>query len=700
MEFLYPNMLYALFALLIPVVIHLFNFRRHKTVYFSNTSVLKTIEQENSKTKKLKHFLVLMARMLFIAALVIAFAYPYKKDNAIVNNNVNNLIAVYIDNSMSMQSLSAEKTLFEDSRNSAMKLVENLNQAQKYVLLSNDRDTRNEYPMNHDEMLLRLNEMKVEAAPVSFEEIYNSLSFIRKKNDFESATLFVYSDFQKNMMEINDLKNDTMIQIVVLPLKSDFQNNIYIDSVWLQSPVLQKNMTNELNARIVNETPNDIKGLPVNFSLEDDIVAYTTCDIDANSYTDVNMQFVIDEDGDRKAKVSIQDSPITFDDEYNLVLKVRPIINVVEIKSTTSSQQLTANSQQPTANSQQPTANSQSSYLELLFEGDALVNYQSMSPYNIDQNIINNAQMIVVDEKANLNETMQQSLLDFASKGGTLLLLNDENTDNTYTYNNIGIESKQLDENKNRVEYIAKRNAFFDDIFVKLPVNADLPEVYKHVRFDISKSVLNIISLQNGNPLLMMCSHGKGRIFVMSTTFNEEYSDLANHALCVPMMYKMALIGGDVTELYYTLGNDKTLDISDVSLNVDDRVCLKDVSGMFEILPLVEKRNNLNYLYFFEDLPASGFYDIYKNDSYVKTVAWNDSREESEMSFCEKEELQKLLKDNKLNVLAMIDVVETKHYESGDALEVIVNDAAIWKVFVVIALIALLIEILILRFWK
>lgn len=683
MEFLYPNMLYALLALLIPVVIHLFNFRRHKTVYFSNTSVLKTIEQENSKTKKLKHLFVLMARMLFIAALVIAFAYPYKKDNAIVNNNVNNLIAVYIDNSMSMQSLSAEKTLFEDSRSSAMKLVENLNQAQKYVLLSNDRDTKNEYPMNQDEMLLRLNEMKVEAAPVSFDEIYNSLSFIKKKNNFESATLFVYSDFQKNMMEINDLKNDTTIQIVVLPLKSDFQNNIYIDSVWLQSPVLQKNMTNEINARIVNETPNDIKGLPVNFSLDDDIVAYTTCDIDANSFADVNMQFVADKEGDRKAKVSIQDTPITFDDEYNLVLKVRPVINVVEILSSAHGSQLTAHS-----------------FLDLLFEGDALVNYQIMNPYNIDQQMINNAQMIVVDEKANLNETMQQTLLDFTSKGGTLLLLNDENTDNSYIYNNIGIESKQLDENKNRVEYIAKRNAFFDDIFVKLPDNADFPEVYKHVRFDISKNVLNIISLQNGNPLLMMCNHGKGRIFVMSTTFNEEYSNLANHALFVPMMYKMALIGGDVSELYYTLGNDKILDISDVSLNVDDRISLKDESGMFEMLPLVEKRNNLNYLYFFEDLPASGFYDIYKNDSYVKTVAWNDSREESEMTFCEKEELQKMLKDKKLNVLAMIDIVDTNNYRSGDALEVIVNEAAIWKVFVVIALIALLIEILILRFWK
>ena len=684
MEFLYPNMLYALFALIIPLVIHLFNFRRHKTVYFSNTSILKTIEQENSKTKKLKHFFVLMARMLFVAALVIAFAYPYKKDNNAVNNNVDNLIAIYIDNSMSMQTLSAEKTLFEDSRASAFKLIENLNQAQKYILLSNDRDPKNEYPMNKDEMLLRLNEMKVEAASTSFNDIYNSLAFIKRKYDFKSATLFAYSDFQKNMMNFNELKNDSTIQVVAFPMKSDFQNNIYIDSVWLQSPVLQRNMTNELNARIVNETSNDIKGIPVDFSLDDNIVAYTTCDVDANSFTDVNMQFVVNNDGDRKAKVSIKDSPITFDDEYNLVLKVRPVINVVEIKS----------------NSQQLTANSQSPYLELLFEGDALVNCQSMSSFSIDQQMINNAQMLVVNEKANLNETMQQLLLDFASQGGTLLLLNDENTDNSYIYNNIGVEPRHLDENKNRIEYIAKRNSFFDDIFVKLPDNADLPEIYKHIRFDVSKNILNIISLQNGNPLLMMSSYEKGRVFVMSTNFDEEYSDLANHALFVPFIYKMALIGGDVLDLYYTLGIDKTLDISDVLLGVDDRISLKSENGMYEMFPLVEKRNNVNYLYFFEDLPSSGFYDIYKNEDYITTVAWNDSREESEMSFFGKDELYKSLKDNNLNVLAMIDLEEDNRKASEDVMKIIVKDIAVWKIFVVIALLALLIETLILRFWK
>ena len=624
--------------------------------------------------------------MLFIAALVIAFAFPYKKDNNTINNNVDNLIAVYIDNSMSMQSLSSEKTLFEDARTSAMKLVENLNQAQKYVLLSNDRDPKNEYPMNKDEMLIRLNEMKTESVSTTFEDVYNSLSFIRKKNDFNSATFFVYSDFQNNTMTSGDLKVDTTIQIVVFPLESDFQNNIYIDSVWLQSPVLQKNMTNELNARIVNETQNEIKGLPVNFSIDENVVAYTTCDIKADSYSDVNMQFAIENEGDSKAKVSIKDSPITFDDEYNLVLKVRPEINVIEISST--------------SNSQQPIANS----LNLLFGGDPLINYQSMNQYNIDQNVVNNAQMIVLD--ANVNETLQQTLIEFAERGGSLLVIEShahevvESQTNSYIYNHLGIKPVDFDENETKVEYIAKRNTFFDDIFVKLPDNADLPKIRKHIRFELGKNVQNIISLQNGNPFLMMSNVGKGKVFVMSTSLDEEYSDLANHALFVPLIYKMALIGGNVSELSYTLGIDKTLNINDVSLNVDDRISLKSDNTMYDIFPMIENRSGINYIYLFEDLPSSGFYDIYKNEEYVKTVAWNDNRDESKMSFYDKEEISELLKDNNLNVFMMVSPVEAQGRASDDVVENIVNQSSLWKVFVVIALMALLMEILILRFWK
>lgn len=676
MELLYPNMLYALFALIIPLIIHLFNFRRHKVVLFTNTSVLKTIEQENHKTKKIKYLLVLLTRLLFIAALVIAFAFPYKKGANTIADDKDNLIAVYIDNSLSMQSHSSQITLFDDARNSAMELIENIGQDKKFVLITNDRNPVNEYPMNKDEMLYRLMEMKVEAAPLSFSDMYSNLSVIRKKHNFKSASLFAYSDFQKNMINVDDIKNDSTIQMVLLPLESDFQNNVYIDSVWLKTPVLQKNISNEINARIVNESNIDIKALPVNFSVDDKVVAFNTIDIKPNSFADVSMQFLIENDGDNKAKVSINDNPICFDDDYYLTLKLRPTINIAEI-----------------------TDDESDSYIKLLFGNEPSMCYKSMSPYQLDADFLNNAQLVVLDAGTVVNDNLQQTLLDYSAQGASLLLLNDENTDNSYIYNKLGIKPKSLDDNPSRLEYVAKQNSFFDDVFVKMPDNADLPMAQKHIRFDMAASdkMLNIISLQNSDPFLMMCRNEKGSVFVISTSLNDEYTELVNHTLFVPLMYRMAFFGAGIKEISYTIGKDKILNINDIPLAVDDRISLVSDNNLYEIYPLVENRNMTKYLNFYDDIPASGFYDIMKNNEYVSTVAWNDSREESEMSFYKNDELVKMFKDNEINVIATVDIDDVN---SGNLIDTIVKQSSLWRVFAILALILLLIEILILRFWK
>jgi Na+/H+ antiporter NhaD/arsenite permease-like protein len=77
MGFLYPNFLWALFAILIPVIIHLFYFKRFKKVYFSNTKFLKEIKEETTNKNKIKNLLVLLSRILAIVFLVLAFAQPY-----------------------------------------------------------------------------------------------------------------------------------------------------------------------------------------------------------------------------------------------------------------------------------------------------------------------------------------------------------------------------------------------------------------------------------------------------------------------------------------------------------------------------------------------------------------------------------------------------------------------------------------------
>ena len=101
LNFLYPAFLWGLFLIIIPILIHLFNFRRYKKIYFSNVSFLKSVKEQTKFASRLKHLLVLLSRILMIAFLVLAFSQPYishKQQTATKKKSV----SIYIDNSFSI----------------------------------------------------------------------------------------------------------------------------------------------------------------------------------------------------------------------------------------------------------------------------------------------------------------------------------------------------------------------------------------------------------------------------------------------------------------------------------------------------------------------------------------------------------------------------------------------------------------------
>ena len=663
MNFLYPNMLWCLFALAIPLIVHLFNFRRHKVVYFSNTATLKTIEQENVKTKRLKYLIVLIMRMLFIAGLVFAFAYPYDSEQKLKTDDADNLIAVYIDNSMSMQSQSEEVKLVEDARSSARALVKSVSPSQRFVLLTNSRQPDNEYPMNQDEMLMSIDAMQTEASPMIFNNLYENLQMIMRRNGFKSASLFVYSDFQNDMMDMRGIVADSAIQIVGLPLSSDYQQNIYIDTVWLSSPVLQTGLANEVNVRVVNDGGKEINGLPVYLEIDGVSAAFTTIDIPADGKGVTAMQFVLNESGEKSAAVSINDYPITFDDTYNFVLNVRPVIKIVEL---TSNYTMT-------------------SPIATLFSDNLQFDYQAIDPHRIDQQYLMDCQMVVVDGDADLNETMWRTIVDFASDGGSVVVLPSDET--------------KAENDTLSVNMIASQHEFFSDIFVNIPDNADLPKVYKHTQIRKFKfrNTLTLMSLQNGTSFFTLSKVGGGNIFSFASQLGGDWTNFADNALFVPVMYKIAMLGAQTGRLSYTIGIDRELTVNDLTAFAESDVRIRNEQGNFEMIPVVDLRNNRAVVRLYDELPGAGFYTVNKGDELIATTAWNDSRAESKMQFMNGEEVSKLMKDNGLNVLTVMKAGEIR---SDDVMQMMVRRSMLWRTFILISLITLLIEILILRFWK
>ena len=667
-------MLWGLFALLIPIIIHLFNFRRHKLVYFSNTAVLRSIQQENAKTRKLKYLITLLLRCLFIAALVLAFAFPYTPEKQLNINAENNLVGIYIDNSMSMKGQSQRTTLIEDARQSARDLVHKLNPSNRYLLMTNSFEIQNEYPMNQEEMLDQLDRMNPNGAPVVMGEVMDRFEMLAKQHGFSSSTFFVYSDFQSNTFDLSAAKADTAMQVVVVPMTPEFKTNLYIDSVWLASPIVQSGLTNDLMVRVVNQGDKEVKGLPVNFTMNGNMAASTTVDLEKNGTAELTMQFVVERNGEQQCSVSLMDHPITFDDNYNFVLSVKPSLSVLELGT-------------------------EKSNCAMIFEDDDQFRYTLMEPSRFDLATIAQAQLLIVNETAKLNETLQQTLLDAVTEGASLMVFPsiDDPKSNNFLYGKLGLTMMEADTNATAVEDLALHHAFFNDMILDMPQHADLPKVKRHLRLRSNGVPTALLTLKNGDPLLLSATVGKGQAFVMATGLSPKWSDFADNALFVPTMVKAAFMGGKMGRLSYTIGTDKMLVINDMSLEGDRQILFANEDRSFELMPASEVRNGKVYLYLNDNLPTVGFYNLLVNDTLNRVTAWNESRVESKMDFVDRDEVSKAFAKAGFDVAAVLD---TSDFASADLVEAMAHQSSQWKLFALIALLALLGEILVLRFWK
>ena len=110
LQFNHPNILYALLALVIPIIVHLFQLRKFEKVPFTNVAFLQQIILQTRKSSKLKKWLTLITRLLTLAAIIIAFAEPYFGSNK-KNKLVENELVIYLDNSFSMQAKGSSREL-------------------------------------------------------------------------------------------------------------------------------------------------------------------------------------------------------------------------------------------------------------------------------------------------------------------------------------------------------------------------------------------------------------------------------------------------------------------------------------------------------------------------------------------------------------------------------------------------------------
>src|SRR5581483_2619193 len=228
MNFVFPSFLYALSAVSVPILIHLFNFRRYKKLYFSNVRFLQEVVTESRSRSRLKHWLVLLCRILVVAFLVFAFAQPYipLKNNVISAGG--KAVSIFVDNSFSMNAVAQNGTLLEEAKTKATQIAASLNPADKVQLISQDFDDAQERRLNKDEFIEELKGLKTSPDSRQLSEIEKR----QQENLLHSGSpikeSFIISDFQKSFSDLSAFHPDASITTDMVPVVAEARNNISI----------------------------------------------------------------------------------------------------------------------------------------------------------------------------------------------------------------------------------------------------------------------------------------------------------------------------------------------------------------------------------------------------------------------------------------------------------------------------------------
>ena len=662
LSFLNPNVLWALSLLVIPIIIHLFNFRRIKKVEFSNIALLKKVKEESSSKRKPVELLILLSRLLFMAFLVFAFAQPISKEeeNAL---ELNQSVLIYVDNSLSMSKpVSSQQNGLDLAFSFADNVIENYSVDTKFKLLENNYSNSMSISYSKSTIKDRLTELEVSSVSRDLNEIHQRIM----STDFR-GDVFLISDFQGlDNYNFEDFQSDTLRNYYFLPIEIDDYSNIHFDSAYLENTFLLDGLKNVMKVAVKNEGAVPLDQINLKLFIGGQLSGTANLAIDANGI--VAQEFEIDRAAEflDAVRLELDDSPVFFDNNLYLTLNNIEKLSIIEIT--------------------EPNAGG---FINRLFSDNELFDLESFNVGNLDLNKLKNADLIVLNGLTSLSNQLTQSLNTFLDGNGSVVII-PSNTNTPNTYANLGMNLASDSKERLALNSPDMQNPFFDGIFEEDSENIAMPTATTSLRLrNISASILNF---RNGRSFLAKAER-TGNLYFYSCGFDAESTSFPSHSLFVPVMYKIAL-GSNVNlnTLYYstdqetieyplprgfTSNNIVTLSKGTIQITPDQRV---SADKLIMILP--------------KDQIKEGHYELMTDGNVLGAIAFNNPKAESGNATISTESLRNAVDPS----VHLYLIQAASGLEVNQNLIAGIKGVSLWKYAILFSLLFLFVEVILIRY--
>ncbi len=673
MVWLYPQFLWALLALLVPIAIHLFNFRRYKRIEFSNVRLLTQINRQTKTGNQLKKYLILASRLLAFTFLVFAFAQPVIKKEKSSGENGKTSISLYIDNSYSMNLSGEEGQLLEAAKNRARAIINAASNADEFNIITTDLNASFMHFRGKQATLENIDKIKLSVSTRQISDILEIQNRLLKERSGEKLS-FIISDFQKKQSTLAKNPLDSNIRQTWIKLENAGHDNISIDTCYLESPVLQVGQNITLVVQVSNYTENPVENMTLELWIDNKPKGIANFNLQPYSNDRQNINFTLESGGYHRCELKLPGDNIAIDDELFFAFSINRNYKVSVI-----------------SDNSEP-------YADAVFSDNPGFIYKRENSGNINYSDFKNLDLIVLQGISQINTGLQSELKKFVQNGGTLFVfpnaasgISESGLDALCA--NFGIQVAELVDNTPlKVSQLELEHPIYKNVFEKVPKNPDYPTLSKTLNIQ-SVGGTAIARLANGKPFIQNNSFGKGNFILCASATDKTWGNFQNHALFPPTLIKSAMLGAYRSSLYQLCATTSAIGTG-LPYETETGITLKNEKIV--LVPEVINSDGEMLLNTNGEIETQGHYDILRKDrdSAIGSIAFNINRNESDTRTLTIEEFEKQC-DN-------FGIEEFQGSAEKLSAEFAKNRRGIslWKWCITFVLFFLLIEILLIRFFK
>lgn len=690
MTFLNPALLFGLIAAAIPVIIHLLNLRKLKKIEFSSLMFLKELQRNKIRKIKIKQWIILLLRVLIILFLVFAFARPTIQNISLsgVASSAKTSAVFIFDDTFSMNVINKNGSYFNRFKSVSLSLLDILQEGDDAAILrvSGGDDEAPLLTTNISQLKKEVNELSTSYTHASLNQaIVRAAKLLEESNNFNKE-IYILSDMQKTALtDINtktDLSEvlDERVRVYTFEFPPKSVYNLGIDRFKINTKIFEKDKRLSVSPIITNYSDKQAQNSVVSLFAGDNREAQRSISFEPGESKEVLLEGTIKNYNYNELSIQLESDEMTEDNLAYANIFVPEKLNAL----------ILANNP--------PDAK----YVELALsisdtQGGNTIDVRSNAQFNsVDLTRYNVIFLIGPDRSIG-----KERLVSYLNSGGGLFM----SPSNTSTLEDFRDIAQYLNLSYPQTVINAKTGttaSVFDRIDFEHPLFKDLfeeksdkklisPEIYKYVKIIPGGTGKSLISLIDNSAFLSEYKYKTGKIFLLSVAPNLEYSNLPLKSIFAPLFYK---------SLFYlsSVGNADTIYLTGQSIALDPakfrnkQIRVVKPNNYTDVINLTDGSPVL-----FNDTDIPGNYKFYDGDKLAEMVSVNIDKKESQTAKLTEGEITGFF--NNINFKGKLTSVNAE----GDIQKSVKQarfGAELWKLFLALALIAAIIEMILSRSLK